>query len=154
MSVRDFAAEVSAMSKDDLVVLLEQAAQVLSDHGDDCRGRDEEASYRLECETVLRAAEIVGEADAPDLSKVSTARLLREVHRRKDILAMTITAGDLAEAWGDDHRLPEADEMTPTFRRAFEMWHDMGSYSDLVDTLREAWQRYQARQLDQEGGRA
>ena len=98
----------------------------------------------------------------PDLSRVSAEYLAAELYRRMragECVGLILTPGDLAEYWecddaGNTHpgsRVPEAEEMR-VLARAFERWQDNGIYSDLMDTLRRAWQAEQARQLDQEGG--
>jgi hypothetical protein len=79
VSRRDYRAEVDALPKADLISLMEQAAQVLADHADDCRGDDCEHSYRLECETVLRGAEMLRDGD---LAGVPLHHLLDELQRR------------------------------------------------------------------------
>lgn len=98
----------------------------------------------------------------PDLEKVSTNYLAAELYRRQrsgECLVLILTPEDIAEYWECDEsgathpgsRVPEAEEMR-VLARAFERWQDNGIYSDLMDTLRRAWQAEQARQLDQEGG--
>lgn len=103
------------------------------------------------------------------LAEISTHLLIMELHRRQDALALppsiepclllAVTPSDLSEFWECDEsgathpgsRVPEPSEW-PTIRRAFERWQDCGSFSDLMETLRDAWQAEQARQLDKEGG--
>lgn len=158
---RDYRAEVDAMPKGELVGLLEQAAQVLSDAGDDCRGLDEEASYRLECETVLRAAEMLRnrKAGKTDLSRVSTLSLAMELQRRQECkgdfagdivpcLSLVITPEDFAEA----ANLSIAPEDWEALSDAFYRWQDNGGYADIMQTMINSHADEQARQLSQKGG--
>lgn len=101
------------------------------------------------------------------LHRVPTSDLISELQRRMncraDVLAgdvepcliLAVTPSDLSEFWECDEqrrsRVPEANEWH-AIRHAFDRWQDCGSFSDLMETLRDAWKAEQARQLDQEGG--
>ena len=65
------------------------------------------------------------------------------------------TPADFAEYFCDCSedcaRVPEPDEWRALVR-AFERWQDRGGQSDIMQTLKAAWDAEQARQLDQEGG--
>lgn len=94
-------------------------------------------------------------------ARMTTEALISEIFCREragECLALIVTPSDLSEYWeidesGSTHpgsRVPEANEWH-AIRRGFERWQDCGNFSDLMHTLRDAWQAEQARQLDQEG---
>ena len=103
------------------------------------------------------------------LEQIPTHDLIMELHKRQRLvpnphgvepcLTLVVTPGDIAEYWESDEsgathpgsRVPEPSEW-PALVKAFERWQDCGSFTDLMQTLRDAWQAEQARQLDKEGG--
>ncbi|CAB4135409.1 hypothetical protein UFOVP291_5 [uncultured Caudovirales phage] len=102
-----------------------------------------------------------GKAREAGVSTDDLAQAIYCRHRAGECVALVITPNDLAEHWecddaGNTHpgsRVPEADEMY-AIGRAFERWQDSGGHGEIMGVLRDAWQDEQARQLDQEGGRA
>lgn len=99
------------------------------------------------------------------LEQIPTHDLIIELHKRQRLvpnphgvepcLTLAVTPGDLAEFWESDesrrNRVPEPSEW-PALVKAFERWQDCGSFTDLMETLRDAWHAEQARQKDAQEG--
>ena len=105
----------------------------------------------------LAASEAKG--DAPDLSAVPVDALISEIYRRHhkgECVALVITPDDVSEYWECDDsgatspasRVPENGEEMKALRYAFDHWLDRGGYTEVMQTLRDAWNDEQARQLD------
>jgi hypothetical protein len=85
----------------------------------------------------------------PDLSAVPLDQLAREVMRRHNnsqCVALIVTPSDLAEFWecddaGNTH--PGSDEPDARamayIRKAFEVWQDVGGFSEIMNICRDAW---------------
>jgi hypothetical protein len=80
---------------------------------------------------------------------VPTDEIIRELFRRKragECLALVITPSDLSEYWESDEsgathpgsRVPSEDAWRK-MRKTFEVWQDVGAYSELMSCLRETW---------------
>ncbi len=85
----------------------------------------------------------------PDLSAVPLDVLSREIARREisgECVALIVTPCDLAEYWecddagathpGSDE--PNREEMR-AIRKAFEVWQDVGGFSEIMNACRDAW---------------
>jgi hypothetical protein len=83
------------------------------------------------------------------LSAVPLDVLAREIARREsagDCLAWIITPSDLSEYWecddaGATHpgsEEPNREEMR-AIRKAFEVWQDVGGFSEIMNACRDAW---------------
>jgi hypothetical protein len=85
----------------------------------------------------------------PDLSAVPLDDLSREIARREiagECLAWIITPSDLAEYWecddaGNTHPGSEEPnrEQMHAMRKAFEVWQDVGGFSEIMNACRDAW---------------
>jgi len=85
----------------------------------------------------------------PDLSAVPIDVLAREIYRRQnqsECVALIVTPSDLSEFWecddaGATHpgsEEPNREEMR-AIRKAFEVWQDVGGFSEIMNTCRDAW---------------
>jgi hypothetical protein len=85
----------------------------------------------------------------PDLSAVPLDDLSREIARREisgECVALIVTPSDLSEYWecddaGATHpgsEEPNREEMR-AIRKAFEVWQDVGGFSEIMNACRDAW---------------
>jgi len=85
----------------------------------------------------------------PDLSAVPIDVLAREIYRRQnqsECVALIVTPSDLSEFWecddaGATHpgsEEPNREEMR-AIRKAFEVWQDVGGFSEIMNICRDAW---------------
>jgi hypothetical protein len=85
----------------------------------------------------------------PDLSAVPLDQLAREIARREisgECVALIVTPSDLSEFWGCDDagathpgsEEPNREEMR-AIRKAFEVWQDVGGFSEIMNICRDAW---------------
>jgi hypothetical protein len=85
----------------------------------------------------------------PDLSAVPLDVLSHEIARREisgECVALIVTPSDLSEYWecddaGATHpgsEEPNREEMR-AIRKAFEVWQDVGGFSEIMNACRDAW---------------
>jgi hypothetical protein len=109
-------------------------------------GRAELESERRDLSAALDWAE---SPTPPDLSAVPIDDLSREIARREiagECVALIVTPSDLAEFWecddaGATHpgsEEPNREEMR-AIRKAFEVWQDVGGFSEIMNACRDAW---------------
>ena len=134
-----------------LAVIIQALGDAIEQTRELARFADDFGRAELESERrdLIAALEWAETPPAPDLSAVPLEVLAREVMRRHNnfqCVALIVTPSDLSEFWecddaGATHpgsEEPNREEMR-AIRKAFEVWQDVGGFSEVMNVCRDAW---------------
>jgi hypothetical protein len=134
-----------------LAVIIQALGDAIEQTRELARFADDFGRAELESERrdLIAALEWAETPPAPDLSAVPLDDLSREIARREisgECVALIVTPSDLAEFWecddaGATHpgsEEPNREEMR-AIRKAFEVWQDVGGFSEIMNICRDAW---------------
>ena len=134
-----------------LAVIIQALGDAIEQTRELARFADDFGRAELESERrdLIAALEWAETPPAPDLSAVPLDDLSREIARREisgECVALIVTPSDLSEFWecddaGATHpgsEEPNREEMR-AIRKAFEVWQDVGGFSEIMNICRDAW---------------
>jgi hypothetical protein len=134
-----------------LAVIIQALGDAIEQTRELARFADDFGRAELESERrdLIAALEWAETPPAPDLSAVPLDVLSREIARREisgECVALIVTPSDLSEFWecddaGATHpgsEEPNREEMR-AIRKAFEVWQDVGGFSEIMNACRDAW---------------
>jgi hypothetical protein len=134
-----------------LAVIIQALGDAIEQTRELARFADDFGRAELESERrdLIAALEWAETPPAPDLSAVPLDVLSREIARREisgECVALIVTPSDLSEFWecddaGATHpgsEEPNREEMR-AIRKAFEVWQDVGGFSEIMNICRDAW---------------